>query len=121
MHLLTDQDVYQVTVDQLREWDHDVITARELGMQRSADEDLLAKAREMDRLFITRDKDFGALVFLKEELSSGVILLRVTLVTIIEEVHRELYLLFQEYTEEELRHLFCVVESHRHRIRRLHW
>jgi len=38
MRLLTDQDVYQVTVCQLREWDHDVMTAKELGMQQASDE-----------------------------------------------------------------------------------
>jgi len=118
MRLLTDQDVYQITVAQLREWGHDVVTARELGMQRAADEDLLRKAGETERLFVTRDKDFGALVFLKEEFSAGVILLRVTPPTI-EDIHRELHRLFQEHSEEELRHLFCVVEPHRHRIRRL--
>jgi predicted nuclease of predicted toxin-antitoxin system len=118
MRFLTDQDVYQVTVDRLREWGHNVVTAREVGMQRARDEDLLAKARETNRLFVTRDKDFGALVFLKEELSAGVILLRGIPATI-EEVHRELHRLFQEHTEEELRHHFCVVESHRYRMRHL--
>jgi predicted nuclease of predicted toxin-antitoxin system len=35
--------------------------------------ELLQKARVMKRLFVTRDKDFGALVFLKEEIATGVI------------------------------------------------
>jgi len=118
MRLLTDQDVYQVTVTQLRKWGHDVVTAREFGMQRASDEDLITKAREMDRLVITRDKDFGTLVFLKEELSAGVIFLRVTPATI-QEIHRQLHRLFQEHTPEELRHLFCTVEPYRHRIRRI--
>ena len=117
MRFLIDQDVYRVTIDQLKEWGYDVVTAKELGMQRAVDEDLLKKAREMDRVLITRDKDFGALVFLKGELSAGVILLRVTPVTV-GETHRELRRLFQGHTEAELGRLFCVVEPHRHRIRR---
>lgn len=32
MRFLIDQDVYQVTVDQLKEWGHDVTTVRELEM-----------------------------------------------------------------------------------------
>lgn len=32
MRLLIDQDVYRVTIDQLKEWGHDVVTAKELGM-----------------------------------------------------------------------------------------
>jgi predicted nuclease of predicted toxin-antitoxin system len=118
MRLLTDQDVYKITVEQLKKWGHDVITAKELGMQQAADRDLLKKTIETNRLLITRDKDFGALVFLEESLNTGVILLRVTPITV-EDVHRELYRFFQEHTEEELKHLFCVVEPHRHRIRRL--
>lgn len=118
MRLLVDQDVYRVTIDQLKEWGHDVVTAKELGMQRAVDEDLLEKAKEVKRPFITRDKDFGALVFLKEELSAGVILLRMTPVTV-EETHREFQRLFQGPTEAELGRLFCVVEPHRHRIRSL--
>lgn len=118
MQLLIDQDVYQVTIEWLREAGHDVITAKELGMQRAPDEELLRKAREMDRLFLTRDKGFGALVFLRAEESSGAILLRVTPTTV-EEAHQELNCLLEKHEEEELKGLFCVVEPHRHRIRRL--
>jgi predicted nuclease of predicted toxin-antitoxin system len=118
MRFLIDQDVYQVTVDQLKEWGHDVTTVRELEMQQAADESLLVRAREANRIFITRDKDFGALTFLKESLSTGVILLRLTLITV-EMVHRELNLLFHEHNESELKELFCVVEPHRYRIRHL--
>ena len=118
MRFIVDQDVYRVTIDQLKEWGHDVVTAKELGMQRAADEDLLKKAKERKRLFITRDKDFGSLVFLKGELSAGVIFLRMSPVTA-REVHRELQRLFEEHTEPELEHLFCVVEPNRHRIRSL--
>ena len=118
MQFLADQDVYHITVEWLREEGEDVVTAKELGMQRATDEVLLKKARELDRLFLTRDKDFGALVFLKAVESSGVILLRVTPMTV-DEVHRELQRLLGEHKEEELKRSFCVVEPHRYRIRRL--
>ncbi|MBC7185748.1 MAG: DUF5615 family PIN-like protein [Calditrichaeota bacterium] len=118
MRLLVDQDVYQITVDELRKWRHDVVTVREIGLQCAADEDLLLKARETRRLLVTRDKGFGAYVFLKRELSAGVILLRVSPSTIAD-VHRELRRVFQEHSQEELGRFFCVVEPHRHRMRRL--
>ncbi len=118
MHILTDQDVYKVTIDELREWGHDVLTAKDLGLERASDEILLSKAKEMKRLLVTRDKDFGALVFLREELSTGVILLRITPKTV-EDVHRELSRLFREHSEDVLKCLFCVVEPYRYRIRRL--
>ncbi len=53
MRFLIDQDVYRITIDELEEWGHDVVTAKELGMQQASDQDLLGKAREIDRLLIT--------------------------------------------------------------------
>ena len=118
MRFLADQDIYKITIDNLREWGHDLLTAEELGLQQASDENLLKRAQAERRLLLTRDKDFGGLVFLNKELSTGVILLRMTPV-VTEEVHRELHRLLEEHDEEELKDVFCVVEPHRHRIRRL--
>jgi len=74
MHILTDQDVYKITVDKLRKWGYDVVTAKDIGMHQAEDEDLLKTAKKAGRLLITRDKDFGALIFLREKASLGVIL-----------------------------------------------
>src|SRR5437879_13125649 len=49
--------------------------AAELDLARGADSDLLARAGQERRLFVTRDKDFGGLVFV-EHLGRGVISLR---------------------------------------------
>jgi predicted nuclease of predicted toxin-antitoxin system len=97
---------------------HEVITAKELGMHKSSDEDLLNATRKANRLLITRDKDFGALLFLKEKKSTGVILLRIKPKQI-EKVHCELRRLFQEQSENILKTSFCVVEPTRYRIRHL--
>ena len=118
MKFLIDQDVYQVTIDKLIDWGHDVIRAADLGMQRASDEELLIKARELERIIVTRDKDFGTLTFLREELSAGIILLRVDPNTV-EEIHKAINRLLIEHSEDELRKLFCVIEPHRYRIRRL--
>lgn len=118
MRLLADQDLYHITIEWLRSEGYDVVPARELDLHRASDKDLLRKALAEDRRVITRDKDFGALVFLQKELSTGVIVLQIKPHTITD-VHLELKRLFREHDEEELRHCFCVVEPHRHRIRRL--
>jgi len=118
MRFLADQDLYKVTIDQLKNWGHDVVTVKELGMQGAMDEDLLRMARIENRSLLTRDKGFGTLVFLNKELSTGVVLLKITPMTI-KEVHQEIYRLFKEHKEEALKSLFCVVEPHRHRIRYL--
>ena len=118
MRFLADQDVYRITIDVLKEWGHDVVPIREIGMARARDEDLLSAARKADRILITRDKDFGELLFLKEEVGRGVIFLRGT-PRAFGEVHRELKRLLMEHGEDELKHSFCVVETGQHRIRHL--
>jgi predicted nuclease of predicted toxin-antitoxin system len=118
MRILADQDIYKFTIDKLKAWGHDVATVKELGMHGASDEELLHTAREANRLFLTRDKDFGELIFLKEEVTTGVILLRATLKEV-EMVHLTLQKLLQKYAEDELKSFFCVVEPGRYRIRRL--
>lgn len=118
MRILADQDVYKITIDKLKEWKQDIVTAKDLGMDRASDEELLLVAKETERLLITRDKDFGALVCLKEEVSPGVILLRGSPKEI-ENIHHQLRNLLQEYVEDELKSVFCVVEPRKYRIRHL--
>ena len=88
MQFLTDQDVYQVTVNWLKEAGHTVVTARDLEMERATDQRLLQRSQEMQHLLVTRDKDFGTLVFLGEFDTAGVILLRMLPVNI-DEVHSD--------------------------------
>ena len=73
MNFLIDQDVYQLTIQHLKKIGFDIITVRDLNLQRASDERILEKAKELDRILITRDKDFGALTFLKGEVSTGVL------------------------------------------------
>ena len=63
MKLLTDQDVYAVTVTLLRTNNHDVATAAEKGLSQASDTVLLQTAAQDGRILVTRDRDFGALVF----------------------------------------------------------
>jgi len=119
MRFLVDQDVYFITVQLLRECGHDVVTASELGMQRAPDLEMLKQAAKSHRLLMTRDKGFGSLVFLGEVSSAGVILLRIT-PTVIASVHKQLYRLLSEHSEEELHSIFCIVEPYRYRLRHIH-
>ena len=118
MKLLTDHDVYKVTVDLLKQGGHDVVTARELGLHEATDKEILEKAKTLGRLLITRDKDFGMLVFINKELCSGIIYLKIIPSTIIE-VHDELQKLLGKHIEEDLKTTFCVIEPHRYRIRHI--
>ncbi len=118
MRFLADQDIWKITVDMLRNWGHDVVTAKDMGMARASDSELLIEAEKDNRLFITRDKEYGSLVFLSNIECRGVILLRITPETM-EEVHAELGRLLKEHSEGDLQRNFTTVESKRHRIRHI--
>ena len=117
MKFFMDQDVYAATVRFLRELGHDVITAYEAGMPRSDDRVLLEEAEKLNRIFVTRDRDFGSLVFV-EKLGSGVIYLRIRPSTV-EAVHNTLAQIIRAYSEKELNGAFVVVEPGRYRFRKL--
>jgi len=61
MRFLTDQDVYAVTAQLLRNLGHDVATAAELGLSRATDATLLPTAKVQERIFITRDRETSAI------------------------------------------------------------
>jgi predicted nuclease of predicted toxin-antitoxin system len=110
-----DQDVYAVTTAFLRAAGHDAVTAYELGLSQADDSELLRIAREQDRIFVTRDRDFGSLVFVRGS-GPGVIYLRI-LPSAIDAVHAELQRVLTDYSERILSNSFVVVEPRRHRIR----
>lgn len=117
MRFLLDQDVYALTERFLREQGYDIVTASELSLSRAPDSDLLKIAGDQGRIFVTRDRDYGNLVFVHHS-GSGVIYLRI-LPSVMNEVHAELRKVLETYSEEELAKSFVVVEKNRHRIRKI--
>jgi len=118
MYFLADHDVFGATIAFLRSQGHNVLTAREAGLARSPDNEVLRQARQTGRILLTRDSDYGSLTFLDAQPSLGIILLRISL-PVIPHVHEELLRLLSEHSEEELHMLFAVVEPGRHRLRPL--
>jgi predicted nuclease of predicted toxin-antitoxin system len=117
MKLLLDQDVYAATARFLRDLAHDVLTAAEIGCSHATDLELLGIAREQGRVFVTRDRDFGGLVFV-QDFGAGILYLRV-LPSTLDAVHRELERVLSSYSEDQLQQAFVVIEPGRHRFRRL--
>jgi predicted nuclease of predicted toxin-antitoxin system len=117
MKFLLDQDVYSVTERFLTNLGHDVVPVARIGLSRADDEEILQVAQEQDRILVTRDRDFGNLVFV-QALGSGVLYLRI-LPSTQDAVHNELERVLNTYTEEELTKSFVVIEPDGHRIRRL--
>jgi len=116
MKFLADQDVYAVTIGFLKRLGHEVVTASQLGHSRTPDSQLLNIAHEEGRIFITRDRDFGGLVFVQGQ-SGGVVYLRIMPSTL-DAVHSELARVLALYSQGELGGSFVVIEPVRHRIRR---
>jgi predicted nuclease of predicted toxin-antitoxin system len=116
LKFLIDQDVYALTARHLASPGHDVVTAAERGHSCAADSFLLQLAATESRILITRDRDYGELVFVQRA-ATGVIYLRVVPSTL-HSVHNELDRILAAYSEAELRAAFVVVEPGRHRIRR---
>lgn len=117
MRVLADQDVYATTTRFPRAHGHDVVTASEIGPAKASDEAVLAAASSQQRILVTRDRHFGALVFLKR-LGSGVLYLRMT-PRDLEGVHAELEHCLGMYSQEDLARAFVTVEPARHRFRRI--
>ncbi len=117
MRLLLDQDVYEATARFLIDLKHDIMRVAELGMAQASDEENLKKAQELNRVFVTRDRDYGNLVFVKR-IKSGVLYLRI-LPSSINLVHSELDRILSLYDEKELRSAFIVIEAGKHRFRKI--
>jgi len=117
MKFFLDQDVYAVTARFLKNLDYDVLQAAQIGLSRAKDEELLKKAQEKNRIFVTRDRDFGRIVFMSC-LGSGVISLRM-LPSTQNAVHKELETILKSHSFESLKNAFVVVEPGKHRFRKL--
>jgi predicted nuclease of predicted toxin-antitoxin system len=117
MRFLADQDVYASTVSFLRSLGHDVLPVATIGLAQADDAELLCRASQEARILLTRDRDFGGLVFVQGA-GTGVIYLRI-LPSMQDAVHSEMVTVLTNYTENELRTSFVVIEPGRHRIRKL--
>jgi len=114
---LLDQDVYTVTARFLCSLGHNVVRVAQIGRSQADDEELLKIAQGQGCLFVTRDRDYGNLVFAKG-LGAGVLYLRI-LPSTLNATHSELERVLKTYPEEVLMKAFVVIEPDGHRIRRL--
>lgn len=81
MKFLLDQDVYAITAKFLVDAEHDVILVAQLGLAQATDEEILRTAQEQSRILVTRDRDYGNLVFVRA-IGTDAIYLRVLPTTV---------------------------------------
>jgi predicted nuclease of predicted toxin-antitoxin system len=116
MKFLLDQDVYAITANFLIDAQYDVVLVAHLGLSQAQDADILSTAQVQGRILITRDRDYGNLVFV-QALGAGVIYLRI-LPSTASAVHKELMRVIQKYSVAELERAFVVVNANGHKFRR---
>ncbi|MBV9387675.1 MAG: DUF5615 family PIN-like protein [Chroococcidiopsidaceae cyanobacterium CP_BM_ER_R8_30] len=116
MRFLLDQDVYAIVV-KFFDAGHDVVLAAQIGLSQASDEEILRIAQGQNRILVTRDRDYGNLIFVRN-IGTGVIYLRILPKTV-NSVHNELAKIIETYSEVELERAFVVVESDGHRFRKL--
>ena len=75
MKFLADEGVDGQIVSRLREDGHDVLYVAE-NIAGTTDEEILELANRDERILMTRDKDFGELVYREKRAHSGIILNR---------------------------------------------
>jgi predicted nuclease of predicted toxin-antitoxin system len=116
MIFLADEGVDGPVVKHLRENGYDVTYIAEMATGID-DETILELAKNENRILITRDKDFGELVYRLQKIHSGIILTR--LAGIDAKTKAQMVLKVIEDYEEELSGAFTVIQPGIVRIRLL--
>jgi uncharacterized protein with PIN domain len=75
MNFVADESCAGPVVRALREAGHDVIAIADIA-KGATDEQVLERAVNEKRVFITEDRDFGELVYARDRSSAGVVLVR---------------------------------------------
>lgn len=116
MKFVADEGVDYEIVKTLRSNGYDVLFIAEFKAGAS-DDFVLQSANQEGRLLLTRDKDFGELVFRDQMIHSGIILNRLYELSAVKKA--ELVLRIIQQYQDELIGAFTVIQPNRIRIRKL--
>src|SRR5437764_7788820 len=76
MRFLIDNNLSPLLAERLKAAGHDAVHVRDIGLQSSADSVVLEHARAENRVLVSADTDFGALLARSQAASPSVLLIR---------------------------------------------
>jgi len=117
MKLLLDQNIRSETLDFLRDLELDVTSTRELKIERLSDDEIMEIAKELNRIVVTFNSDFGDIRYFPPGSHPGVIRLKIE-PQILEVVHPILKYLFKTVKHTDLENALTIVTESKIRIRK---
>ncbi len=115
MKILADENIEREFIEALRERDFNVVSVREnhIGI---ADDEILQVAENENAVILTYDTDFGELIFRYSLKSRGVILLRLSGLSLAEKIEKTIVVIREH--DSELENAFTVISENLVRIRK---